>query len=82
MMMGRSLLRRVTKMGFAVEFFNEYVDKGWASLWHFSMNLFIKVEFLSAFFNEYVYEGGGLGAMFGNQGRGHQGGNNKALQYR
>ena len=33
-------------------------------------------------FNEHSNKGGGLGAMFGTQGGGHQGGHNKALQYR
>ena len=56
------------KVGFVVAFFSEYV--------------YVKVDFVVTFFNEYVHEGGGLGAMFGNQRGGHQGGNNKALQYR
>ena len=41
-----------------------------------------KMDFIVETFNENVNKGGGLGAMFGNQGGGHQGGNNKALQYR
>ena len=32
--------------------------------------------------NEETMQGGGLGAMFGNPSGGHQGANNKALQYR
>ena len=70
MMMGRSFLQPV-EIESNLKFKKEFM----------CFSTWIQCRIVSQ--SHYVSQGGGLGAMFGNQGGGQSGGNNnKALQYR